>query len=586
MINLSKKFFALLIATSLLISVGCIGGKGRESSPVSGPSESLPIEYANANIVVENANQVYNSSNINAKNIAIDVPADGNNYLINLTNKGAQQLELSLVSATPASIRVSIADKEEKEEASQSLYNESLAMPKGCIEARLNFLRNSKSHRSSKRASATRGMVYSPDHSHESLNNEYAIQVGTLCASPAVTLHRCKLVHITEHAKFFVDQESHGITYYDPVKMEAWVTGSDGDISLAKAFDSYAYGNISMYSLLEEKFGKVADIDKDGKLSVLITPILPVWSPKLEGLFPYETMIPDTDDYDIGLSEHRDLVMLAQPNRSSEKLNRHVILNTLIHETQHAVNFSLRAYSNNTYKGHDPNSFDEELGFDEGCSVCAEALFRRAWGKAGVQTLYDYKTGGSGIEYAGNDSRFNHYLKGGNQTLDSVYPFDANNFNYGYTYGRNGLFILYLHDRFGINGNNFKNMVQQNFQGANLKNTIPAILCNNSTTTLEDLERDWHFALQNEYLKTEQNNAGISMSQGARYEYADWLKLENKNKKINNAKLALEPRNTVMIKLQPSIANIEGNKYRFFIKSKKEGQSLEGININLIKLSN
>lgn len=599
--KMNKKFVGLLVALSMTSLVGCgLKSEGdnlnnnfssKQSSyentdnPVT-PKEYLPAEDETemAQVFDKAVNEVYTIKNINSANVAIDIPADGSNYLLNITNNNPTGKKISVISDTKASVRMSASGEVANPFA--ALSNDCCQAAEASHEARLGFIRASASKHVNKTVMASRASWgNASDHSDEVVGREYAIYTGTIDVKPMVTLSRCKLVAITEHVKFFVDQESHGYSSYDPVQMEDWVTGKKGGFSFANIFDTYAYGNVSGYSVLKDNFGTVADIDNDGKLSILFSPILQVWRSGLEGLFPEETMIPDSGDYANlpALPEYRDLVIVGPIRHGTENYIKQRILSNMVHETQHAINFSNRAYSGNSYTpGYNATCFADELGFDEGCSVAAEALFRRAWGEAGLSTLYDSKTSGVGPEYTGNDSRFDYYLRESN-SIGNVFPFNSNNFNYSQDYGRNGLFILYLHDRFGKES--LLRLIQQGWQGNKLVDTIPTILCGNTNITLNDLQRDWHFALQNEYLRTMQNENGEFMTANVRFKYQDWLKLTSVNKSINANSSYLSSGYGIMYLLKPETSNAEGNNYRFFVKS-VDNTTLDDLEVNIVKLPN
>ena len=591
-----KYFFGFLLLPCLLAIAGCgVGHFDTEEDYSKNPNSinslagsNTPVElpkngdFEVAKTFDKNVNEVYSLKNLQSSCLAIDLPADNHNYFLNIINRGNNSKKLSVIASGTASSRLSCRESAPDNISSLYFYDDASKLS---YEARLNFIKASqaKIHSLNNSERASRNSL--SDHSYEVVGQEYPIYTGSLGVKPMVTLRRCKLVAVTSHVKYFVDQENHGYTEYDPSQMEAWVTGKNGSFSLANIFDTFTYGNVSGFSVLEENFGTVADIDNDGKLSILFSPILRIWSNGLEGLFPQEVMMPDSGQYVNlpALPEYRDMIIIGPVRHISADYCKQRILSNMIHETQHAINFSNRAYSGNIYTpGYDVKCFAEELGFDEGCSVTAEALFRRAWGKAGLPTLYNCKTGGMDREFTGNDSRFNFYLRE-NYCISSVYPFDGSNFNYSQDYGRNGLFMLFLYDRFGKDS--FKRLIQQGWQGANLVTAIPMILYGNETP-FDELQRDWIFALQNEYLRTSQNEKGCFMTAGVRFKYSDWLQLSPANKSINSNFTYLSSQYGIMYILEPSATNTENSKnFRLFIKTSSD-QTLEDMEINIIKLPN
>jgi hypothetical protein len=149
-------------------------------------------------------------------------------------------------------------------------------------------------------------------------------------------------------------------------------------------------------------------------------------------------------------------------------------------------------------------------------------------------------------------------------------------------YGRNGLFFLYLHDRFGTE--TFKKLVELPFTGNNLKEVIPQSL-GVPNLTLDDLQRDWHFALQHEYLLTELQKEGEAMTTDARFKYNDWLRLPSQNKKLEKKYLniSLSKGYTTLLKIKPDIPSSVNHTFRFFIKPTGSSPS-KNLEINIIKL--
>ncbi len=550
------RFCAIFVLAMALLVVGCGGGGGGSVGP-----EPDPTEFETASIKPTETNKVYSETGLNTKNIAVDVPADGSNYLLNISNSGSDIKVKVCSSNANNDTRMSVAE-EPQADIGEWLYDPN-------IMARRMFAEAAKAHqnRAKTKASAFRASsrCSTSNHSQETVGNEYSIQVGTVDKAPLVVLSKCKLVKITDHAKFFVDQDNHRGYSSRAEEMEQWLTSNDGT-NPADLFERYMYG------VLNDNYGTVADVDGDGKLSVLITSVLPTWQNGLEGLFPEETMILNQEDYDIGITDFRDLVLIAPPVNNSAK-ERHAMISNIIHETQHAVNLSQRAYSGNTYVKFDAYAFAQELGFDEGCSVAAEALFRRAMGKAGETHSYEYRSGGPTTEYAGNTSKFNNF------TLSNVFPFDDNNFNYGEHYGRNGLFMLYIYDCYGQA--NFKKLVQQKWQGNNLKTAIPEIL---GCKSLDEVQTGWHLAIQYESLRAEIGKTKDLSKIGG---YADWLNL-NINKSFNDSLDNISKTVSRGSSLKYSFTapkNSSKDSFRFFIKS-VDNTSLKDIKLKLVKIAN
>lgn len=571
---------AVIFLSIALLITGCGGGGGgnpvNPPDPVPDPTpdptptptpdpDPVPSDLKVSSISISETNKVYSDNNLDTTNIAVDVPADGSYYLINLSSNSGTDTNVKLCAFNEkANTRMSVADTS-CSEIGEWIYDSNLMARRMFAEAAIAHQNRAKSKASASRASVR---CSSLNHSSETVGNNYSIQVGTVDQAPLVILERCKLVKVTGHAKFFVDQTNHGGYYSQAAAMESLITEKGG---LADLYEDY------MYKVLEDNYGTVADIDGDGKLSVLITSILPTWASGLQGLFPEETMIINPDDYCLdvrnpenNITDFRDLVLIAPPVNNSDE-ERHTMISNLIHETQHAVNFSQRSFSGNTYEKFNATAFAEELGFDEGCSVCAEALFRRAMGSKGESHQYEYRSGGPSTEYAGNTAKFNNF------TIGDVYPFDSRNFNYGAHYGRNGLFMLYIHDCYGQA--TFKKLINQKWQGDNLKNTIPEILGRKS---LDELQIGWRIALQYESLRPE---IGKNKNLG-KLGYADWLNLRfsdsKKNQALDNSMKTVNSSNNLCYCFKADSANHGGN-YRFLIKSADQQTSLKNLVVRVVK---
>ncbi len=569
-----KKIYFLLVLISVTLLVGC-GGGGGSDSPVY-PDPDLPTEYESAPVFNKAANEIYNHKS-NAGNVAIDLPI-GSTYLVSITNTSGNYQNIEIVASLAANIRASITDEPQQSAAvnfADSFRYQERAEAE--MQFRMNFINKLKEMNDNRVLCSARAGISGVDHSYEQVGESYTIYVTNGAGNP-VPLNNVKLVAVTAHAKFFVDQNSR-MGYSPQVDlMERIVT--EGSFALTKVFDS---DSVNIYKTVQENFGDFYDVDNDGKISVIITPHLSSIGSNILGLFMNYSMLES-------FVEPRDLILIAPPLSTAlakgENYVRHETITNLCHEYQHLVNFSQRYYRNGQYSFSDDDrlKYQQELGFDEGCSVCAEALFRRARG-ARFGSLFDHKTGGlASREYTGNDPRFNDCFDSGDGNFDNVFPFyktGMGSFPYK-NYGRNGLFFLYLHDRFGTE--TFKKLVELPFTGNNLKEVIPQSL-GVPNLTLDDLQRDWHFALQHEYLLTELQKEGEAMTTDARFKYNDWLRLPSQNKKLEKKYLniSLSKGYTTLLKIKPDIPSSVNNTFRFFIKPTGSSPS-KNLEINIIKL--
>ena len=563
-----KIFNILLLLASISLLLGCGSGGGSSVNPIN-PNPDIPSEYESAPAFNKTANEIYTHQS-NSENVAIDLPI-GSTYFISITNTSGALQTISLISSVSASLRPSTSEEPVQSEmvnfADSFLHQERAEAE---MQYRLNFINQLKLRKNSKTVCASRASLSGVAHNEERVGGSYDIITSDGLGNP-VTLKNCKFVAETKNAKFFVDQEYR--SHYSPQRelMERIVT--EGDFALTKVFDS---DTVNIYNFIYENFGDFIDIDGDQKLSIIITPYLSSMNSSYLGLFMCDCMVPWFQD-------PRDQILIAPPLSDAlakgENYVRYETITNLCHEYQHVVNFSERFYRNNfDFSDNDNDKYKQELGFDEGCSVCAEALFRRARGEKGFPSLFNHKTGGTASrEYTGNDKRFNEFLSNCNGNIGNVFPFYTANtrFNY-YDYGRNGLFMLYLHDRFS---DKFKNLIQHGFEGESLEKVIPQVL--GTSESLNELQRDWYFALQHEFLKTEQIKNSEDITTDARFKYNDWLRLNSYNKTLNNS-ILLNSKSTAMFKLTPKQAT-SVNSFRFFINSSTYGTN-KNLEINIIKL--
>ena len=571
-----KKIYFLLVLISVTLLVGC-GGGGGSDSPVY-PTPDLPTEYEPAPVFNKAANEIYNHKS-NAGNVAIDLPI-GSTYLVSITNTSGNYQNIEIVASLAANIRASITD--EPQQSALVNFADSYRHQERSeaeMQYRLGFINSlrAKSNNNKKVLRSTRAGISGVDHSYEIVGETYTIYTSDTNGNP-VPLNNVKLVAETAHAKFFVDQNSR-MGYSPQVDlMERVVT--EGPFALTNVFDS---DSVNIYKFMQENFGDFYDVDNDGKVSVIITPYLSTISSSILGLFMNHCLLETFED-------PRDQILIAPPIGNAlikgENYIRYETITNLCHEYQHLVNFSKRYYRDGhcSFSNEDSIKYQQELGFDEGCSVCSEALFRRERGKQVYGSLFDHKTGGTATkEYTGNDPRFSDCFDSGDGNFDNVFPFyktGMGTFPYK-NYGRNGLFFLYLHDRFF---DSFKKLIELPFTGNNLKEVIPQSL-GVPNLTLDDLQRDWHFALQHEYLLTELKKEGEAMTTDARFKYNDWLRLPSQNKTLEKKYLniSLSKGYTTLLKIKPDIPSSVNNTFRFFIKPSGSSPS-KNLEINIIKL--
>ena len=378
----------LFLVVSISLLVGCGGSGGSSSGGGCGhnpatPEEDLPTDFSTAPVFDKAPNVVY-TYNSNSSNVAVDLPV-GSTYFVAIRNTAPNSQNISLVSSVSASVRVSVADEPQASLLPCSIDSyKQQERQEAEIEYRKNFINHLKQRNNSKVLCSARARMSGVNHSYEVVGQSYNIWTTDTNGTP-YCLNNCKLVAETKHAKFFVDQNTR--EGYKPYKdmMESFV--NDGDFALAKVFDDN--NTVNIYDVITEKFGNFHDVDNDEKVSVIITPYLSSLNSSFLGLFIHYTML---EDFIVqGVQDSRDQILIAPPiNGQDSNYNRYEAVTNLCHEFQHLINFSHRFYRNGVYSfnNDDIHKYDEELYFNEGSSVCAEALFRRARGEREAISLY------------------------------------------------------------------------------------------------------------------------------------------------------------------------------------------------------
>ncbi|NLM17156.1 MAG: hypothetical protein GX221_05500 [Candidatus Riflebacteria bacterium] len=293
------------------------------------------------------------------------------------------------------------------------------------------------------------------NHADEIEGEEYFVPV--LGKSVKVTLAK-----VTENAKFFVDYNSYKgaggelfVHNTDPVVLEA----------LAKEFETY------IYPFMTENYGKVHDVDKDGKLSILLSPYYS--SLGYAGLFYYYDLLSAENPRDlIGIGTRIDRISLPIWLRDARE--------TIVHEMQHAINYSSKLKVDAS--GKVLGARQEDLAIDEGLSVCAEGRYRQYRGQHDEYTVvYEAGTERARVDSIANDPRFANWISTGVLDLDLFY-FSKKLADYG----QKGLFYIYLYERFGKDF--MKALTAASESGASKIEQL-------SGYTKDALFTDWNYAL-------------------------------------------------------------------------------------------
>ena len=276
-------FLIVVLSVSMLLGCGSSGGDdgggngGGGYNPVK-PDSDLPTVFETAPTFNKNTNDIY-TYNSNSTNVAADLPTNAT-YFVSITNKSSNSLSISLISSVSASIRASVRNEPQLSVLGDFAYfYRQQERDEAEVQFRKNFINSSKQKSKRDVICSVRAGLDGVDHSYEIVGNSYDLMVTDLNGKSHL-LNGCKLVAETEHAKFFIDQNSRGS--YSPHKdvMESFV--KDGPFALTRVFDS---DTVNIYKFMDEKFGEMYDVDNDGKLSVIITPYLSYLSSSLLGLY-------------------------------------------------------------------------------------------------------------------------------------------------------------------------------------------------------------------------------------------------------------------------------------------------------------
>ena len=301
---------------------------------------------------------------------------------------------------------------------------------------------------------------------------------------------KCTLAKVSAYAKFFIDQDRDG-------SVSAPSISNSSLNQFAIEFDNY------VYPILKDNFGNGSDIfwrdvDNDGKLSIVFSPVVNNYGKSVVGIF---------DTASINSSNPRDMISIgvkAGKNNSYEKWFMDA-RETVPHEMQHIVNFSAKS------------GRSETTWIDEGLAVCAEILYRKIRGAAGL-TTYSLYYGSECTDFPGNDARFYYgaYYKPELSLTDfSTSDDDSTTLAH---YGQKGLFFYYLYEQYG------KETIRQLCQAAE-RGTDKFNMLNRS---LGELTIDFNIAVLNEKLR------GLSLTN---YPVNPYDVADNKHKFITDLKL-------------------------------------------------
>ncbi|GAB1353596.1 hypothetical protein MASR1M12_23320 [Erysipelotrichia bacterium] len=484
------------------------------------------------------------------------------NYALTVTNRGSTAQNVQLFPETSLSgsarpeegLRASLLAAEDAELLQ-------MAAVKGRLEEKLrqeaiNALRqNGGNLRASMRAS---------NHSNENEGDIVKMSVVADGLGWSYITRNCRLERKTAHCKIFVDQDS--FERLSAATGDYAVTSANLD-HFVEEFETYIYPLLSGYYGPSSAVSPVYDIDNDGRLSILISPVYAKIG--FAGLFNSIDMTPGATTN----SNQRDLIGVWSP--SSTKWSGAYWLaatrETIAHEMQHATNYSAKVYPNGVARTGISNydSLLEDMWLDESLSVGVEARYRAIRGAAGKTTYYNSQTI---TDAAANDARFSYWTQTPQSVKVDSFSYSSNAFEH---YGQKGLFNFYLFEQYGAD--KIRSLVQTTKTGLDNFRTV----FNESTYgSFATIVKNWQYAVINEGLRS----VIAFNSLAAKYRYTTPMNI-TVHKAVQfdaaypQAFTSVQPGATAFYAVrQPSTISV--SEYKFRIQS-TEGQSIE---INMMRL--
>ena len=464
-----KRAILLLVSASISMLVGCGGGGGGGgSSYYYNGGESYNTDsstyYDSSKSSVNNLKTSYNTFNAynGQTTLPINIPLDSSReviYACQIINPNRQPItNLTITPPLGYNTRASQSDETNETEVEISAlqntiipFRENIADKLKLKEELYNkYLENeAKNSRLSIRANLS--------HLNE-VEGQTDIAITVLSKS-----RRCTLAKVSKYGKFFIDQDGDGSVAAPNI------TNSSIN-QFAEEFDNY------VYPIIKEYFGNGSDIfwhdvDNDGKLSIVFSPVVNNYGKSVVGIF---------DSANMNSSNPRDMICVGvkKTNTTYEKWFMDA-RETIPHEMQHIVNFSAKKNLGQS---------TEITWIDEGLAVCAEILYRKKRSEAGL-TSYSLYYSSECQDFPGNDARFYyavHYKPEVCLTDFETYDDDTALAHYG----QKGLFFYYLFEQYG------KEQLRQLCQGARGIEKFGSL-----DRSLGQLSIDFNFAILNEMIR-------------------------------------------------------------------------------------
>ncbi len=542
-----KAVVSYILMAMVAFAVGC-GGGGGGGSP-TGPGTDISTNSVLAPNTVSTLNtaaSLYNYENT-AANVAVEIPVNSEavRFALTITNTGnASQAitvkpESYVTGVAPASVRASVVSA-----ATDDLT--AVRVRQGAVEARFrsDFVQSLVRSGGNLRASHS---LRAADNSGETPGDLKTFRIIADSSGGSYQDITCKLVRISDHCKIFVDQGEAG--GYSAVVVNAKgdyrITESDLDHFVTE-FETH------IYPLLTQNYGNFYDIDNDGRLTMVFSPVYAQFG--FAGLFNSLDLTPGSS----ANSNQRDIIALWSPNGTWTGTKwLEATRETIAHEMQHIVNMSAKVYPNNILRTPAPSSYENWLEtpwLDESLSVAVEVRYRLKRGDPA------------------RENRFDRWAASPSSVAMNTFSYDM--FTAFWHYGQKGLFNYYLFEQYG--DDKIKQLVQNIKTGqANLEEVygidMNTLVCN------------WSIAVLNESLRYQGLIDVTSIDPLYKYKANMQLTISSKNMEYGQGanSLLVSPNATAYYVItQP--ANFSSDQYRFRIES-TEGQN---IRINMMRLPN
>ncbi|GAB4267727.1 MAG: hypothetical protein Kow0029_02440 [Candidatus Rifleibacteriota bacterium] len=343
----SISIFFLILGIALILGCGGGGGGSSSISPVG------PItDPGTAALATSGSMYAYSST---ASMVAMKLPVDSTaaNFALVVTNPNTSSQDIRI---KPESyVLGTVRDPSENLRGSMPVdaYGQ-LLLNQAPVENRLRQLASRRAAGGGLDVRASRTLRAS-DNSAEKVGDSVTLYIIADTFGWNYSPRICKIERISANCKIFVDQGEYlGLSAVSGVDA---VTSEDLDHFVTE-FETH------IFPLMNNNYGQYWDIDADGKVSLVISPVYARLG--FAGLFNSNNF---TDDAN---SNHRDMIAVFSPDSakgwSGEKW-REATRETICHEFQHLINYSAHMHFNNV------GSMEEEW-LDESLSVGAEARYR------------------------------------------------------------------------------------------------------------------------------------------------------------------------------------------------------------------